>query len=147
MLPLQEGADTALVPPEDARKDTIIILEKTPHWAAARSLLLPGWGQVYTGHKTKAVLVAAAQGTLFTLWQIEKRAGDREYEKYIETQDSGHLLESDRHDSRADSYLSWTIIATFLSAVDAYIDAHFYGFEDKVRMEGEEGPEVSFRFY
>ena len=112
-----------------------------------RSLLVPGWGQVYTDHKVKAVFVAAAQVSLFTLWQVEESASDRDREKYLSTDDIVFLSESDRHAARASDFRTFTIVATFLSALDAYIDAHLYGFDDKVRIEGDDKAGISLRIY
>lgn len=122
--------------------------EKSPPWAAVRSLLVPGWGQIYTDHRLKAVLVAGAEASLFVLWRVEENASDSDYEKYLATGNEAFLDESDRHDGRASNYLTWTIIATFLSVLDAYVDAKFYGFDEKLKLEeGDEGVRVSLRFH
>jgi hypothetical protein len=150
ILPQAETQDTTITspqgePPGEAAAETSS--EKSPGWAAMRSLLVPGWGQVYTGHRLKAVFVAAAQVSLFTLWQVEESASDRDHERYLETGEPAFLSESERHAARASDLLTWTIVATFLSVLDAYIDAHLYGFDDKVRIEGEDKAGISLRIY
>lgn len=50
--------ELAAVPSEDA-------LPKNPRNAALRSFLLPGWGQLYTGHPWRAVLFAGAEAGFF----------------------------------------------------------------------------------
>ncbi len=115
---------------------------KSPWGAALRSVAVPGWGQFYTGHRVKGILVASAQVTLAALWQVEKRAADRDYEEYERTGNESTLLRAQNSEQRADDYLSWTILVTLLSGVDAFIDAHLFGFDEHIEME-EKGDEVS----
>lgn len=58
----ESGAREALarVPGED-------LLPKNPRNAALRSFVLPGWGQLYTGHPWRAALFASAEVGFFAL--------------------------------------------------------------------------------
>lgn len=61
------GAEAlAAVPAED-------ILPKSPRNAALRSFLLPGWGQIYTGHPWRAALFAVAETGFFLAGYAKQR--------------------------------------------------------------------------
>ena len=59
------------------RRDSIFIrlARKTPTGAGVRSAIVPGWGQIHTGQKTKGVLFLAAEATAMAavLWADGKR--------------------------------------------------------------------------
>ncbi|MFQ6104477.1 MAG: DUF5683 domain-containing protein [Candidatus Glassbacteria bacterium] len=139
----EDSSETGVKPPEDEPQAK----EKSPPGAAIRSLLVPGWGQFYTENWLKGTLLASAQVSLFILWRFEERAADRDFDRFETTQDSTSLTSSLGHQDRADSFLSFTILTTLVSVLDAYIDAHLYRFEEKVRMDDEIEVEVSVRLY
>jgi hypothetical protein len=66
------AAALAQVPGED-------VLPRNPRSAAIRAFLLPGWGQIYTGHPWRAVLFAGAEAGFFTLgYRKQLEALDRQ---------------------------------------------------------------------
>jgi hypothetical protein len=147
-VPEEEKSPEPAEPPQPpAVEEEEVAASKSPPGAAIRSLVLPGWGQFYTGCRIKGVLFAGAQVSLFTLWQVEKKAGDRDFDEYVRTDDSSLLTSSNSHFEKADNYLSYGILATLISVLDAYIDAHLYKFEEKVRMDDDGSVEVSLRIY
>lgn len=92
-----------------------------------RSLLFPGWGQLYNDQKIKALLVLAAQGTLVRLavHYNDKKA---------------NAISSDAQEFYLDkrNQTFWFMGGvTLLSMLDAYIDAYLYDFDA--------GPELELR--
>ncbi|NQT34976.1 hypothetical protein HQ587_07295 [bacterium] len=94
----------------------------SPTGAALRSLAFPGWGQMYAGSPLKAVIYASLeQGFIYGIYR----------------QDKLYRFYSARgEDSIADVYLNdrnrlgWYLTATLiLSVMDAYVEAHLYGFD------------------
>lgn len=133
----------ATVPSED-------ILPKNPRNAALRSFLLPGWGQIYTGHPWRAALFAAGEIGFFTAgyrWQqmtVDKRREIREAREaffadtslmlpddpdlreqaFQQTAEGARLFSELRaiRDRRED-FFAWAMASVIFSAVDAYVAA------------------------
>ncbi len=110
---------------EDSSKIKVV-RKKSPNGAMLRSLLFPGWGQLYNNQKTKAILVVAAQGTLIAIAvhhhnrAKENVANPDEHEFYI--------------DKRNQTF--WFMGGvTLLSMLDAYIDAYLYDFDAGPELE------------
>jgi hypothetical protein len=129
--------------PSDSEKEPV---EKSPAWAAVRSAILPGWGQCYVDQHFKAVLFAGAQATLVTLTLREHKAANRDMDLFDSTQDSTYYYSSLDHETNKDNFISWAIITSLLSVLDAYIDAHLYGFEENVTFGDEGEMEISVRY-
>lgn len=104
-----------------------VVRKKSPNGAMLRSLLFPGWGQLYNNQKIKAFLVVAAQGTLIGVAVYHNnRARD--------------AADPDAHEFYIDkrNQTFWFMGGvTLLSMLDAYIDAYLYDFDA--------GPELEFR--
>ena len=115
---------------------------KNPTGALLRSLALPGWGQLYNEQYIKSALVLAAEGLLVAGAIVEHhRAGD-DHDVYQDLSRSEAVREAAwrRHSRRIDkrnTYLWYYAGLKFLSAIDAYVDAHLYRFD-----EGPFGVEV-----
>lgn len=61
-------------------------LEKTTFWGAAgRSLLLPGWGQLYRGHKKRGYGFMGTSAALAAVWFIADRSYRSAYNTYRHT--------------------------------------------------------------
>jgi|GEM_PF-2198806 len=139
------AVEQELPPPDISAEEEKQPVEKSPFGAAVRSLVVPGWGQFYTENRLKGILIGGVEVTLFALWFTEREARDRDFDEYERTANQVFLTSSIDHGDRADNFLSWALLTTLMSGLDAYIDAHLYRFEEKVRMGGE--VEVSFRLY
>ena len=100
-----------------------------------RSLVLPGWGQLYNNSWPKAAAVAAGEGALIVQIvhdtdelnhlqsQIDaaRAATDPDAEQVAVDAYNGKLNERTNH--------SWWLAAVVAySMLDAYVDAHFRGF-------------------
>ncbi len=59
-------AELALVPDVDLQP-------KNPRNAAIRSFLVPGWGQIYTGHPWRAALFAGGEALFFTMGYVRQQ--------------------------------------------------------------------------
>lgn len=107
-----------------------------PVWVAARSLVLPGWGQVHNKAWIKAPLVAGAEG-----WLIARLVQDEQALNDLQGQIDDALNANDEaaynagiaaYNSRLDETVRrrWFFGAVLAYAVlDAYVDAHFVDFE------------------
>ncbi|HEX9652780.1 MAG TPA: DUF5683 domain-containing protein [bacterium] len=94
--------------------------KKSPNGAMLRSLLFPGWGQLYNHQPIKAVLVLAAQGTLVGMAVHYNNRAKRS------------LTDSDAHEFYVDkrNQTFWFMGGvTLLSMLDAYIDAYLFDFD------------------
>ena len=74
-------------------------LQKTTFWGAAgRSLLFPGWGQMYRGRKKRGYGFMGASAVLATVWFVADRAYSNAYNEYRNTR-----LDDLRLDQRGDA--------------------------------------------
>lgn len=112
---------------------------KSPRGAMVRSVLLPGWGQVYTGHPWRGVAVCSVEAALLAMTWRERRAADREFEAWERTADAASLDEYDRRMGRADEILGFAIGVFLLNIADAYVSAHLYDFESRVSRSRRTG--------
>lgn len=149
--------ELAAVPTED-------ILPKNPRNAAIRAFLIPGWGQIYTGHPWRAVLFAGGEALFFGMGYsrqqdvVEKgREISAAREAYLADPpegaptDSLALLDSflrtqefltldfeleDLRERREDWY-AWGIASVIFAAVDAYVAAQLDPIQVDLGPSGE----------
>ena len=139
----EAAAELAAVPAED-------ILVRNPRNAAIRAFLIPGWGQVYTGHPWRAVLFAAGEIGFFLAgyqWQqdaIDKRREirvaraeffadttqqlpedpDLREQAFRQTQQGADLFaELEFMQERRGDFYAWASASVIFAAVDAYVAA------------------------
>jgi hypothetical protein len=94
----------------------------------ARSVVVPGWGQVHNAKWLKAALFAGAEGALiYGIIEEDRLAGEAE--------DVGDDALADAHRANKKDYLWWGAFVVLLSAGDAYVDAHLRGFKAEFREE------------
>ena len=68
------------------RKQKQLELNATSKWQAlARSTLVPGWGQIYRGHKTRGYMVMGAAAVLTVNWLTAKQAYQSALQDYQRT--------------------------------------------------------------
>lgn len=134
--------ELAAVPSED-------ILPRNPRNAAIRAFLVPGWGQVYTGHPWRAALFAAGEiGFGIQGWRWQRKVVDRreqidelrqafvdtltsppadplQLEALFRQQPGVNELFSDLEfeRDRRDDYYAWAAASVIFAAVDAYVAA------------------------
>ncbi len=108
-----------------------VILKKYPLKAAAFSCFIPGGGQFYNGKLLKSGFIFALEGGLIGLAAYHHLEAEKYYDKYEIS-----LFESDYNEyvnyyEKRQSDFFWIGMVAFLSAIDAYVDAHLYDFEEK----------------
>jgi hypothetical protein len=119
-----------------------------PSAAMLRSALLPGWGQLYTGHPFKAAWVAAAGATFVTLTvRADARVGELAARRSATPDPATRsALEADIEAWRIERrrWLVWSVTLWIYAVVDAYVDAELYDFdaeEPRFRLSlGAPGP-------
>ncbi len=136
-------------------KDTAIVKKKvhSPRRATLRSLVIPGWGQIYNKKYWKVPIVYAAIGipiytftynrkwynkTKYALSIVANNRTDPDSLKrldpalkfLVETGEQGSLIDY-RNDFRKDMDYSilFTLLMWGLNVVDATVDAHLKGFD------------------
>jgi hypothetical protein len=128
---------------------TIRLSSKTRLKAALRSALLPGWGQFYSGEKTRGVILSTlGYGAALTTVIAELRYQDREdkYEaalsdyqaaKSIEERNRLQLVLEDRHQKAYDAETLKRNLLVVTTAVWAYniIDALIFFPDQKVDLQ------------
>lgn len=118
---------------------------KSPWGATWRSLVFPGWGQIYVENYWKAPIFIAGAGTLI-YFIIHNNS---QYNKYQSMYDqiksqNGSSLDLDYANRYKEYYRDYRDQSIFylagvyiLSAVDAYVGAHLFDFDvsDKLSMQ------------
>ncbi len=132
-----EGEELDLVRPdtvptatagEEAGSDSVSVLPtRSPGKAVLLSALIPGGGQVYTGHWWKAALVAPAEVTLGYLAVQEHIAATAALS-------DGREEDYETHRDRRATYLWWTGAVVAFSMADAYVSAQMYMFDRQMRL-------------
>lgn len=106
----QEDADSIQVAPP---------VEKSPSGAMLRSALIPGWGQWYTDHKLKAIIVLGAQLALI---------GNAVY--YNQMAVKSHTSDDRNFYLDYQSQFTWYSVGFYLlNILDAFIEAHLWDFD------------------
>ena len=105
---------------EEVSQDTIqvdSVKVKSPMGALVRSMLLPGWGQLYNEHPRKGALIFSTELILGGAVVYKNRQP------------------SDRQ--QRNTFFLWFLGVFLYNLADAYVDAHLYGFEEgEVEMAG-----------
>lgn len=120
-----------------ARQDSLVSAQSpSPRGALLRSVLVPGWGQVYNGKPVKAALftgtTAGLAGWAIAAQQDVNRINDKL--DLLRQQDPESLripgLEQQQQDlaARRNTRLLYVVLAVTGAALDAYVDAHLAGF-------------------
>ncbi|MBN2000847.1 hypothetical protein JW935_25075 [candidate division KSB1 bacterium] len=97
---------------------------KSPSGAMLRSIVVPGWGQLYNGKWFKAILVAGTEIGLIANAVLQNQLAVQSINKF------------DREfyaDNRSLS-LWWLGAVILYSMGDAYVDAHLYRFDESPRL-------------
>lgn len=107
------------------------LIKKQPFKAAVLSCFFPGGGQLYNRKYLKTGFVLAVEGSLIGLAAYHHLEAEKYYDKY-----KGSELETDYNEyvkyyEKRQSDFFWVGTVIFLSAIDAYVDAHLFDFEEK----------------
>jgi len=101
---------------------------KSPRGAMLRSIFIPGWGQFYNGKWFKGILIAGTEIGLVANAVIQNQYAVN----------STTLLEREFYVNNRNLSFWWLAGAILYSAVDAYVDAQLYHFD--------ESPDLSVNF-
>jgi hypothetical protein len=115
---------------------------KSPGGALLRSLVLPGWGQFYTGHGIRGTITAVAETAFLTgmVIKFRDRADLRDRLSALEREngpewpvDDPLRVQLNRQIKDAQQsggdYLAYGATALVLGMIDAYVSAHLYNFD------------------
>ena len=98
-------ADTRAMIAGMRRKARQQALGKTTFWGAAgRSLLLPGWGQMYRGHKKRGYGFMGTSAALAAVWFVTDRSYRSAYETYRNTRLNDLSLDQRGADAGTDAF-------------------------------------------
>jgi len=121
-----------------------------PGWVMARSLVIPGWGQLHNGAWVKAGLVAAGETYLgLKVLREERDLDDLKAEvERLPVEDPQRNALVDDYNARLDAQTGrqWFLAAVVAYAMlDAYVDAHFRDFSLALEPGAEGGARVALR--
>ena len=138
------GKDTAQIrgseqapKPAAAAPDTAGLSRfEVPRWVMLRSLVVPGWGQLYNGSWFKALAVAGGEVGLVAALFRDRRVLDRMLADVDRARASHDDVTEqalvDDYNARLNGYVThqWLLAGMVgYALLDAYIDAHFRGFK------------------
>ena len=107
------------------------IRKKQPLKAVALSCLFPGGGQFYNGKFIKSGFVIAVEGSFIGLAAYHHLEAEKYYDSYEISELETDYNEYVKYYERRQSDFFWIGTIIFLSAIDAYVDAHLFDFEEK----------------
>ena len=107
------------------------IIKKKPLKAAVLSCFVPGGGQFYNEKYLKSGFVFAVEGSFIGLAAYHHLEAERYYDRYEVSLSETDYNEYVKYYEKRQSDSFWIGTVIFLSAIDAYIDAHLFDFEEK----------------
>lgn len=124
---------------DSSQQQSILQKTKSPKAALWRAIFVPGWGQIYNEKYKKAAFVIALESFFIV------RAVNFNQKKQ---QEHGEDAKEKRVRQRNDEV--WRLLVTrLLSVLDAYVDAHLFGFDESpdvgliLQTESTEGISLS----
>ncbi len=132
--------------PEDSTESDYVFggpWQPDPTGALLRSAVLPGWGQIYNREPLKGLALGAVELGLLAWLITEHTLAERARDDYLRTGDPFYEDCYQRHSGRRLDLIWYTSAAWLYGMLDAYVDAHLYGFarenRDFVRETVEDG--------
>lgn len=115
--------------------------QPSPTGAMLRSAVLPGWGQLYNDRPAKGIILGSAELGLLAWLLVEHSLAQGARDDYRRTGDPFYEDEYELHSARRLDLIWYTSAAWLYGILDAYVDAHLYGFHrensDFVREVGD----------
>lgn len=108
-----------------------IIRKKMPLKAAVFSCIMPAGGQLYNGKLLKSGFVFVIEGSFIGLAIHHHNKAEKYYDRYKASLSVSDYSEYVKYYEKRQSDLFWIGTIIFLSAIDAYVDAHLFNFEEK----------------
>jgi hypothetical protein len=117
-----------------------VIEYRNPQGALLRSLVLPGWGQIYNDKPIKGLVYGIVELGLLGLVFYEDGKAEYARENYMETGLSSWRNNYDTHSSLRRDFIWYTAGAWVVGLLDAYVDAYLFSFEaENRRFDGNVG--------
>jgi hypothetical protein len=121
---------------ENQANDSVFVMTKSPWGAVLRSVVLPGWGQIYNESYWKAPIVWGIAGWLIYNWVDNNRLYKQYKQDYINAYNSGITGKTaddfkeyrDFYRDQRDLFTIYMGLTYILTLVDAYVDAHLFDF-------------------
>ena len=111
-----------------------------PTGALLRSAVLPGWGQFYNRKPLKGLALGSVELGLLAWLIAEHAMAEEARDDFQRTGDPFYEDSYDRHSARRLDLIWYTSAAWLYGMLDAYVDAHLYGFSRENRdFERETG--------
>ena len=107
------------------------VIIKQPLKAAILSCFIPGGGQLYNGKYLKTGFVLAVEGSFIGLAAYHHFEAEKYYDRYEVSLSDSDYNEYVKYYERRQSDFFWVGTIIFLSAIDAYVDAHLFDFEER----------------
>lgn len=111
------------------------VAPEPPYRIVLRSLVYPGWGQLYNRKYFKALAVFTSEATLLGMIYSESKEASEDYDAHLVAPDPATAErlynEYAKHFDKRDSLIWWTAGLVLLSLADAYVDAHLLTFEQE----------------
>ncbi len=107
------------------------VITKQPLKAAIFSCFIPGGGQLYNEKYLKSGFVLAVEGSFIGLALYHHLEAEKYYDRYEVSLSNSDYTEYVKYYNKRQSDFFWVGTIIFLSAIDAYIDAHLFDFEEK----------------
>jgi len=115
--------------------------EVSPRGAMLRSLILPGWGQLYNGKEIKAAVFATGEGALIYAYLHYHNEKNKYSELMKEAEENDDTIMKNYYDARKEYYMEkrnefgwYTALAVILCITDAYVDAFLKNFDEKMKI-------------
>jgi|GEM_PF-1497627 len=104
-----------------------------PYRVMLRSMVLPGWGQMYNGKPLKAAVVVAGEGILVykALDELSKENDAVDRLSGLSPSDPAYAQAQDDKETHYNlkiNYIWWAVAVHLLQMADAYVDAHLRDF-------------------
>jgi hypothetical protein len=120
-----------------AENDSVKVWKPNPALAAGLSLAIPGAGQIYNRSYFKAPIAIGLEG--YAIWRSisansEMNDAENRGKNYPPSSEEFEIAKSDWKSARETRNIHlWVLVgAVLLSTIDAYVDAHLYGWEKEM---------------
>ena len=141
LLLLVVGPVSAQSPPATADADLAAVepqMEFSPRGAFFRSLVFPGWGQVYVRAPGRGAVYFSLASTSLWMSYVSRRqlADAREQQAFL--RDTGQIEpteETGLYEARSQQFEDWAALSVFLfffAGADAYVSAYLADFDERV---------------
>ncbi len=108
---------------------------KSTTGAVLRSMLVPGWGQLYTENYVKAAAFAITEGVLIY-------SASHEHDQMMRFKTGGDFVVEKFYRNSRNKLLWWLTGVVLLSMGDAYVDAHLYRLDISPDLSFDRGREM-----